>query len=157
MSVAPLRPLRKQEIKDGSFSLTWLHVGVRDPPGPGTSPDLPGADSGSSQSSRRNQNGDPGSNRGKHTAMDVYLIRFYLKLFYIVEFVLQDSIQVHLKASQGPITILTCELGPSRPMETTACFLGLEESRIRTKTHTPGLELLLVYWLFLLKSKNSTF
>lgn len=89
--------------------------------------------------------------------MEIYLIRFDLKLFYMVEFVLQDSIQVHLKASQGPITILTCELGPSRTMETTACFLGLEESRIRTKTHTPGLGLLLVYWLFLLKWKNSTF
>lgn len=89
--------------------------------------------------------------------MDIHLIRFYLKLFYIVEFVLQDSIQVHLKASQGPITILTCELGPSRTMETAACFLGLEESRIRTKTHTPGLELPLVSWLFLLKSKDSTF
>lgn len=91
------------------------------------------------------------------TDMDIYLIRFYLNLFYIVEFVLQDSIQVHLKASQGPITILTCELGPSRTMETSTCFLGLEESRIRTKTHTPGLELLLVYWLFLPKSKNATF
>lgn len=132
-------------------------MGLRDPPGPGTSPDLPGADRGSCQSSRRNQNGDPSSNRGKHADMDIYFIRFYLKLFHIVEFVLQDSIQVHLKASQGPITILTCELGPSCTMETTACFLGLEESRIRTKTHTAGLELLLVYWLFPLKSKNATF
>lgn len=58
---------------------------------------------------------------------------------------LQDSIQVHLKASQGPITILTCELGPGRATETTACFLALEGSRIKTKTQLPGLELLLLF------------
>lgn len=58
---------------------------------------------------------------------------------------MQDSIQVHLKASQGPITILTCELGPARATETTACFLALEESRIKTNIQLPGLELLLLF------------
>lgn len=42
----------------------------------------------------------------------------------------QDSIQVHLKAEQGPILVLTCDLGTGQ--ETYSCFLTLEESRIRT-------------------------
>lgn len=58
---------------------------------------------------------------------------------------LQDSIQVHLKASQGPISILTCELGPGGATETAACFLALEESRIKTKTQFPGLDPLLLF------------
>lgn len=42
----------------------------------------------------------------------------------------QDSIQVHLKAEQGPILVLTCDLGSGE--ETYSCFLTLEKSRIRT-------------------------
>lgn len=54
---------------------------------------------------------------------------------------LQDGIQVHLKASQGPIAVLTCELGPGPVPESTACFLALEESRIQTEIQSAGLEL----------------
>lgn len=43
--------------------------------------------------------------------------------------VMQDSIQVHLKAGKGPITVLTCDIGAG---EKSGCFLTLEESRIRT-------------------------
>lgn len=58
--------------------------------------------------------------------------------------VLQESVRVHLKASQGPITVVTCELGsgPVTPGSST-CFLPLEESRVRTRTQTAGLDLLL--------------
>lgn len=49
--------------------------------------------------------------------------------------VCQDSIQVHLKAEQGPILVLTCDIGTGE--ETYSCFLTLEESRIRTaELHT---------------------
>lgn len=51
----------------------------------------------------------------------------------------QDSVQIHLKATQEPITVLTCDLGPGVAAETTARFLALEESRIQTKIHLPGL------------------
>lgn len=47
----------------------------------------------------------------------------------------QDSIQVHLKAEQGPIVVLTCDIGTGE--ETYSCFLTLEESRIKTaELHT---------------------
>ncbi|CAF94955.1 unnamed protein product [Tetraodon nigroviridis] len=49
----------------------------------------------------------------------------------------EDSVQIHLKATQGPITVLSCEPGPGRTAEATACFLALEESRIRTNVHAP--------------------
>lgn len=42
----------------------------------------------------------------------------------------QDSIQVHLKAEQGPIVVLTCDIGTRE--ENHGCFLTLEESRIKT-------------------------
>lgn len=60
-----LPPLEGRESKAESFSLTFPHLGLRDPPGPGASPDLPGTDADGGQSSRRNQDGDPGSIRGK--------------------------------------------------------------------------------------------
>ncbi|KAM4522171.1 transcription factor E2F6 [Odontesthes bonariensis] len=41
----------------------------------------------------------------------------------------EDSIQVHLKGSMGPITVVTCDIGTA---ETSSCFLTLEESRIET-------------------------
>lgn len=47
----------------------------------------------------------------------------------------QDSIQVHLKAEQGPIVVLTCDIGTGE--ETYSCFFTLEESRIKTsELHT---------------------
>uniref|UniRef100_H3CZF0 THAP-type domain-containing protein n=1 Tax=Tetraodon nigroviridis TaxID=99883 RepID=H3CZF0_TETNG len=47
----------------------------------------------------------------------------------------EDSIQVHLKAEQGPILVLTCDIGGGE--ETYGCFLALEESRIKTaELHT---------------------
>lgn len=50
---------------------------------------------------------------------------------------MQDSIQVHLKAGRGPITVLTCELGScdtasSEPTKSSGVFVTLEESRVRT-------------------------
>lgn len=59
---------------------------------------------------------------------------------------LQDSIQVHLTATQQPFTVLTCELGSGHDADGSACFLELEESRIRTKIQSTGVKLLL--WLF---------
>lgn len=47
-----------------------------------------------------------------------------------VGWVCQDSIQVHLKAEQGPILVLACDVGAGE--ETYSCFLTLEESRIQT-------------------------
>lgn len=55
---------------------------------------------------------------------------------------MQDSIQIHLKAGRGPITVVTCEVGSgdaatSDPEDRSGSFLTLEESRIRTATlHT---------------------
>ncbi|XP_056873196.1 transcription factor E2F2 isoform X1 [Takifugu flavidus] len=50
----------------------------------------------------------------------------------------EDSIQVHLKAEQGPVVVLTCEVGTG---EDSSCFLTLEESRIRTtELHTEAPE-----------------
>lgn len=47
----------------------------------------------------------------------------------------QDSIQVHLKAEQGPVVVLTCDIGGRE--ETYSCFYTLEESRIKTtELHT---------------------
>lgn len=60
--------------------------------------------------------------------------------------VLQDSIQVHLTANHEPFTVLTCELGSGHVADGSACFLDLEESRIRTKIQSTGVKLLL--WLF---------
>ncbi|XP_072218906.1 uncharacterized protein e2f6 [Leuresthes tenuis] len=46
----------------------------------------------------------------------------------------EDSIQVHLKGSMGPIMVMTCDVGTE---ENSSCFLTLEESRIKTATlHT---------------------
>lgn len=46
----------------------------------------------------------------------------------------EDSIRVHLKGGQGPILVLTCDVGPGEP---SSSFTALQESRIRTGTlHT---------------------
>ncbi|XP_011610076.2 transcription factor E2F6-like [Takifugu rubripes] len=45
----------------------------------------------------------------------------------------EDSIQVHLTANRQPFIVLTCELGSGHDADGSACFLDLEESRIRTK------------------------
>lgn len=42
----------------------------------------------------------------------------------------QDAIQVHLKAEQGPILVLTCDIGT--PEEAYSRFQTLEESRVAT-------------------------
>lgn len=41
---------------------------------------------------------------------------------------LQESIKVHLKGGKGPITVVACEVGGA---EGGACFVSLEESRVR--------------------------
>eukprot|EP00066_Takifugu_rubripes_P020810 XP_011610076.1 PREDICTED: transcription factor E2F6-like [Takifugu rubripes] len=45
----------------------------------------------------------------------------------------EDSIEVHLTANRQPFIVLTCELGSGHDADGSACFLDLEESRIRTK------------------------
>ncbi|XP_056873015.1 transcription factor E2F6-like [Takifugu flavidus] len=45
----------------------------------------------------------------------------------------EDSVQVHLTANRQPFIVLTCELGSGHDADGSACFLDLEESRIRTK------------------------
>uniref|UniRef100_A0A8C1FHM3 E2F transcription factor 6 n=1 Tax=Cyprinus carpio carpio TaxID=630221 RepID=A0A8C1FHM3_CYPCA len=60
----------------------------------------------------------------------------------------EESIQIHLKGSRGPIHILTCETeGPIEAVDPTntesklvkpACFLTLEESRIHTQPLPSG-------------------
>lgn len=61
---------------------------------------------------------------------------------------LQDSILVHLKASQGPISVLTCDLGSGDVTETNGCFATLEGSRIRTKMQQKGLGQFLYLFVF---------
>ncbi|XP_028252690.1 transcription factor E2F3-like isoform X2 [Parambassis ranga] len=51
----------------------------------------------------------------------------------------EDSIQVHVKAVNGPIMVMTCEVGSDKavtcdPAQRSSCFVRLEESRIRTGT-----------------------
>lgn len=47
----------------------------------------------------------------------------------------QDSIQVHLKAVKGPITVVACDVGEAG---TSGCFVTLEESRIKTRALQRG-------------------
>uniref|UniRef100_A0A3B5JWW2 E2F/DP family winged-helix DNA-binding domain-containing protein n=1 Tax=Takifugu rubripes TaxID=31033 RepID=A0A3B5JWW2_TAKRU len=55
----------------------------------------------------------------------------------------EDSIQVHLTANRQPFIVLTCELGSGHDADGSACFLDLEESRIRTKIQSTGVKLVL--------------
>ncbi|XP_028252345.1 transcription factor E2F6 [Parambassis ranga] len=43
----------------------------------------------------------------------------------------EDSIQIHLKGSNGPITVLTCDMGTEKGQKS-SCFLTLEEGPIKT-------------------------
>ncbi|XP_069033598.1 transcription factor E2F6 [Embiotoca jacksoni] len=43
----------------------------------------------------------------------------------------EDSIQVHLKGGNGPIMVLSCEMG-SGEAQSSSCFVTLEDSRIKT-------------------------
>lgn len=46
---------------------------------------------------------------------------------------LQDSIQVHLKAVKGPIKVLTSDMDSGNVYGgKSSCFVSLEESRIKT-------------------------
>lgn len=47
---------------------------------------------------------------------------------------LQESIKVHLKGGKGPITVVACEVGGA---EAGACFVSLEESRVRATSLQP--------------------
>lgn len=51
--------------------------------------------------------------------------------YFVFHVSMQDSIQIHLKGSNGPITVLTCDMGTEEGQKS-SCFLTLEESPIKT-------------------------
>lgn len=58
-----------------------------------------------------------------------------------VSLLMQDSIQLHLKAGTGPIMVMTSDIGTIEPPgQKNGCFLTLEESRIDTTEHHKGTE-----------------